>query len=166
MYECLWVASRTSRLGGFQNLPFSLLRFLSMTFVLQAHIPWTLPCLSKSLRAQVPNKLVPSISYIFSLVLNPLKAALFRNKCLHLKFASYARKCIFPYQFCPLTTNRAKYGSDESTLPDGVPPNYFYAPSTSNAILRMHLYQIHPEEYNTALLQQVSPEFQLIQYGS
>ena len=44
-----------------------------------------------------------------------------------------------------------KYGSEKSTLPDGV-ANYIYGPKTGNTNLRRHLYQIHAEEYDKAVL--------------
>jgi hypothetical protein len=71
------------------------------------------------------------------------------------------RVCVhLSHQFYLFTTSSAKYGYDKSALADGVPANYFYAPSTAKAILRRHIYQSHPEEYDTALVQQVSLDAQ------
>jgi hypothetical protein len=45
-----------------------------------------------------------------------------------------------------------KYGSDKSTVPDGV-ANYIYGPKTGNSNLRRHLYNEHGEEYDKVILQ-------------
>ncbi|KAN0109358.1 hypothetical protein V8E52_009402 [Russula decolorans] len=52
----------------------------------------------------------------------------------------------------PLKTNSEKYGGEKSKLPDGA-TNYIYGPRTGNANLRRHLYQMHAEEYDKAVLQ-------------
>jgi hypothetical protein len=49
-------------------------------------------------------------------------------------------------------TGSKKYGTNKSTLPDGM-ANYIYGPKTGNTNLRRHLYQIHTEEYDKAVLQ-------------
>src|SRR6267154_6551782 len=49
-------------------------------------------------------------------------------------------------------TNSKIYGMDKSTLPNGV-ANYIYGPKTGNTNLQRHLYQMHAEEYNKAVLQ-------------
>jgi hypothetical protein len=66
------------------------------------------------------------------------------------KLCSYVRT--FEYLFCFLTTSSEIYGTDKSTLPDGV-ANYIYGPNTGNTNLRRHLRQIHAEEYDGAVLQ-------------
>ncbi|KAF8491980.1 hypothetical protein F5888DRAFT_1806971 [Russula emetica] len=55
-----------------------------------------------------------------------------------------------PPKICKLCSEI--YGTDKSTLPDGV-ANYIYGPNTGNTNLRRHLRQIHAEEYDGAVLQ-------------
>ena len=100
------------------------------------------------------TRMQPSISCTSSLAPNPLEASLLRRKKrLHSKFASYARMYRLPwYLFCFLTISSAKHGSDKSTLPDGI-ANFFYKPSTGNSNLRRHLYNLHAEEYDKAVVQ-------------
>jgi hypothetical protein len=45
-----------------------------------------------------------------------------------------------------------KYGSDKSTLANSV-TNFIYGPKTGNSNLQRHLYQVHAEEYDKAVLQ-------------
>ena len=71
-------------------------------------------------------------------------------------------------------TSSAKYGTDESTL-SGI-SNYVFQPTTANAILRRHLHQLHPTEYDEAVLKNSwpyrlsrtdgAPDSQSIQDGS
>ncbi|KAN0124277.1 hypothetical protein V8E52_001926, partial [Russula decolorans] len=64
-----------------------------------------------------------------------------------------ARRGIFiKEEMPPLKTNSEKYGGEKSKLPDGA-TNYIYGPRTGNANLRRHLYQMHAEEYDKAVLQ-------------
>ncbi|KAF8485555.1 hypothetical protein F5888DRAFT_1640454 [Russula emetica] len=53
-----------------------------------------------------------------------------------------------PPKICKLCSEI--YGTDKSTLPDGV-ANYIYGPNTGNTNLRRHLRQIHAEEYDGAV---------------
>jgi hypothetical protein len=48
--------------------------------------------------------------------------------------------------------NSEKYGSDKSTLPSGI-ANFIYGPKTGNTNLRRHLYHVHAEEYDKAVVQ-------------
>ena len=54
--------------------------------------------------------------------------------------------------FILLMTSSEKYGTDKATLPGSV-ATFIYSPNTGNAILRQHLYQIHAEKYNKAVLE-------------
>ena len=56
------------------------------------------------------------------------------------KLCSYVQ--IFSHLFCFLITSSLKYGSDQSTIPNGV-PKYIYSPNTTNATLQDHLHHIH-----------------------
>src|SRR6267154_874774 len=49
-------------------------------------------------------------------------------------------------------TSSKKYDSNKSMLPDGV-ANYIYGPRTGNTNLQKHLYQMHTEKYDRAVLQ-------------
>jgi hypothetical protein len=82
-----------------------------------------------------------------------LEASFLRRekKCLHLRSASYAHMCVSHHRFCLLTTSSAKYGTDKSTLPNGV-ANFFYGPKTGNTNLRRHLHQVHSDEYDKVVL--------------
>jgi hypothetical protein len=82
-----------------------------------------------------------------------LEASFLRRekKCLHLRSASYARMCVSHHRFCLLTTSSVKYGTDKSTLPNGV-ANFFYGPKTRNTNLRRHLHQVHSDEYDKVVL--------------
>lgn len=56
------------------------------------------------------------------------------------------------YLFCLLTTSSQKYGTDKSKIPNDV-PNFIYGLKTGNTNLRRHLHQVHPGEYDDAVLQ-------------
>lgn len=71
-------------------------------------------------------------------------------------------------------TSSVKYGTNESMLP-GI-SNYVFRPNTASATLRRHLHQVHPTEYDEAVLKNSwsyrlsrsdgAPDSQSIQDGS
>ena len=99
------------------------------------------------------TRMQPSTSCTSSLASNPLEASFLRRKNrLHSKSASYARM-YRPLIFILLSyDNSEKYGSDKSTLPRGI-ANFIYGPKTGNTNLRRHLYHVHAEEYDKAVVQ-------------
>jgi len=66
------------------------------------------------------------------------------------KLCSYVQT--FWYLFCFLTISSEKYGFNKSVLPNNV-TNFIYGPKTGISNLRRHLYQVHAEEYDKAVLQ-------------
>lgn len=70
------------------------------------------------------------------------------------KLCSYVRTFLYTFYF--LIASSEKYGTDMSTL-DGAPsfifkPSFIFQPRTANTNLRRHLYQVHAEEYDKAVL--------------
>jgi len=66
------------------------------------------------------------------------------------KLCVYVRTLWYLFYF--LTTSSEKYGTDKSKIPNDV-PNFIYGLKTGNTNLRRHLYQLHSEEYNNAIVQ-------------
>jgi hypothetical protein len=97
------------------------------------------------------GRLGPSISFISLLMSSFHELTLLYANRNHLKSASYA--CEYDLSDIPfryLTTSSEKYGPDESGL--GV-LRYTFTPNTANTTLRRHLHEVHPEEYDEAVLQ-------------
>ena len=65
------------------------------------------------------------------------------------KLCSYV--LILWYLFHFLIVSSEKYGSDKSTLPNNI-ANFIYGPKTENLNLQRHLYNIHSEEYDKAIV--------------